>query len=76
VRGAGLFFGIELARDGVPQPAAAHDVVEGMRQRGVLMGRTGRQQHILKLRPPMPFSRSNADQAVGTLVDVLKGIPA
>ena len=76
MRGAGLFFGIELARDGVAAPDAAHHVVERMRQRGVLMGRIGRQQHILKLRPPMPFSRANADQALETLAEVLKGIPA
>jgi 4-aminobutyrate aminotransferase-like enzyme len=76
VRGTGLFFGIELARDGAPAAEAAHDVVEGMRQQGVLMGRIGRQQHILKLRPPMPFSRANADQAVRTLADVLRDIPA
>jgi 4-aminobutyrate aminotransferase-like enzyme len=76
VRGTGLFFGIELARDGVPAPEAARRVVEGMRQCGVLMGRIGRHQHILKLRPPMPFARGNADQAVQTLADVLRDIPA
>jgi 4-aminobutyrate aminotransferase-like enzyme len=32
--------------------------------------------NILKLRPPMPFSRGNADLAVGTLAEVLKDIPA
>ncbi|WP_343080532.1 aspartate aminotransferase family protein [Ostreiculturibacter nitratireducens] len=76
VRGGGLFFGIELMRDGRPATEDARRIVEGMRERGVLMGRIGRAQHILKLRPPMPFSRENADLAVGTLAEVLAGVPA
>jgi 4-aminobutyrate aminotransferase-like enzyme len=76
VRGMGMFFGIELAADGDPAPDAAKAVVEGMRENGILMGRIGRQQHILKLRPPMPFSRANADQAVDLLDKVLKDLPA
>jgi 4-aminobutyrate aminotransferase-like enzyme len=75
VRGVGLFFGIELARGGEPAIEAARHVVERMRERGVLMGRVGRAQHILKLRPPMPFSRENADLAVGHLAEVLAEMP-
>ncbi len=67
VRGVGLFFGIELARDGKPATAEAAAIVEAMRRRGVLMGRIGRHQQILKLRPPLPFSRENADMAVAAL---------
>ncbi len=76
VRGVGMFFGIELAADGVAATGAARTVVERMRERGILMGRIGRQQHILKLRPPMPFSRGDADHAVGTLAGILRDIPA
>ncbi len=67
VRGVGLFFAVELARDGAPASAEAARVVEAMREAGVLMGRGGRAQHILKLRPPMPFTRENADMAVAAL---------
>lgn len=76
VRGAGLFFGMELVRDGAPAARDAAQIVEQMRDRGVLMGRIGRQQHILKIRPPMPFSRGNADLAAGHLADVMAGIVA
>ena len=75
-RGTGLFFGVELARDGVPAPEAAAAVVEGMKARGVLIGRIGRAQHILKLRPPMPFSRENADMAVAALAGALAEVRA
>jgi len=71
VRGLGLFFAVEFAQAGRPAPEVCGQVVERMRQRGVLLGRVGRQQHILKLRPPMPFSRENADIAIGTLAEVL-----
>ncbi len=76
VRGAGMFFAVELARDGVPDADAARTAVEAMRARGVLIGRIGRQQHILKLRPPMPFSRADAEMAVWTLAEVMRGIRA
>ena len=76
VRGAGLFFGIELARDGVPATAEAGAVVEGMRDMGVLMGRVGRAQHVLKIRPPMVFDRGHAEMAVERLEAVLRRIPA
>lgn len=75
IRGYGLFFGIEFADGGRPAPAITGQVVEKMRERGILLGRVGRAQHILKMRPPMPFSRQNADMLVGTLADVLREIP-
>jgi 4-aminobutyrate aminotransferase-like enzyme len=75
-RGAGLFFGIELARDGKPAPDAAGRVVERMREEGILMGRGGREQHILKIRPPMVFDQSHADLLISTLSRVLAEIPA
>ena len=76
VRGRGMFFGIELAEGEAPRPEAAARVVEGMRRRGILMGRIGRHQHILKLRPPMPFGRAHAEMAVTALQDALNEVAA
>ena len=77
VRGQGLFFGVALlTAEGAPATELAAKIVEAMKDRGVLIGRIGRKMNILKLRPPMPFSRGNADLAVGTLAEVLKDIPA
>lgn len=75
VRGAGLFFGVELVRDGLPASDDAARVVEAMKRRGVLMGRIGRHQHILKIRPPLPFSRSDADFAASALAEALAEVP-
>ncbi|TCO73302.1 aspartate aminotransferase family protein [Rhodovulum euryhalinum] len=71
-RGAGLFLGAEFAHpDHTPATGFAERLVEGLRQRGILAGRIGRQMNTLKIRPPMPFSRDNADLLVDTLDEVL-----
>src|SRR3954451_22126441 len=57
VRQIGLAIGVEVADGG-----SARNVVEGMRQMGVLIGTTGRAGNVLKIRPPLVFSRANADQ--------------
>ncbi len=74
-RGQGLFFGIEFVQDGAPATEFAANVVEQMRQRGVLMNRIGRDMNTLKMRPPMPFSQENADFALDLLEDVISEIP-
>ncbi len=78
VRGAGFFQGMELVRDASMDPAEefAGQVVEGMRRRGILMGRTGRGGNVLKIRPPMCFSREDADVLADTLSEVLESLPA
>lgn len=66
-RGVGLFFALELARAGQPDGPLAARIVEAMRARGVLMGRVGRAQHILKLRPPMVFGAVEMEAVVAAL---------
>jgi len=72
VRGTGLFFAVELVGDRAaksPAPAEAGRLVNLMRERGVLIGRIGPHDNILKIRPPMVFTREHAD----ILVDALDG---
>ena len=71
VRGAGLFLGADILRDGAPAPDRAARLVNLMRDEGVLISATGPQGHILKLRPPLPFSESNAAQVVETVARLL-----
>ena len=76
VRGLGLFLGVEfLLPDGSPATTFAAEVVERMVGRGVLMNRIGRAMNTLKMRPPMVFSRAQADFVVDGLADVLAGMP-
>ncbi len=77
VRGSGLFFGAELVLDRAEKTPAAEmatRVVNEMRERGVLMNKLGIHQNATKIRPPMPFSRENADLMLSTLDDVLGGL--
>ena len=70
VRGLGLFLGIELVtnRD-TKQPATdiARAVCNIARRRGILMGTEGPFDNVLKMRPPMIFSKANADHLLGVL---------
>lgn len=77
IRGAGLFFGAELVLDRsekTPAADVATRVINEMRERGVLMGKLGIHQCSTKIRPPMPFSKQNADLMLETLDDVLAGL--
>ncbi len=74
VRGRGLFFGIDLVegRDTrQPAPEKAKKIVNRMRHRGVLMSKIGEHDNVLKLRPPLVFSKKNADLLTDTLDEVL-----
>ena len=77
VRGSGLFLGAELVQDRTSKEPAVEEtgrIVNGMRERGVLIGDTGMYDNVLKIRPPMPFSRDEADLLLSTLDDVLSAI--
>jgi len=74
VRGFGLFFGAEIVADRNTREAApdlAEAIVNEMRQRGVLIGKTGIYGNVLKFRPPMPFSVDHARLATETLGQAL-----
>lgn len=76
IRGSGLFLAVDLVEDRElrePASALAKTVVNGLRERGVLTGSIGPHDNILKLRPPMVFSRENADHFLGILDQVLAG---
>jgi len=56
VRGEGLFIGVELENE-----ERALSVVNELRARGVLLAASGPLNNVLKVRPPLPFSREDAD---------------
>lgn len=74
IRGSGLFIAVELVKDRrslEPATAFTADVVNGLRNRGVLTGSIGPDANILKLCPPMVFSKQNADYMLGILDETL-----
>ncbi|WPE23775.1 aspartate aminotransferase family protein [Shinella zoogloeoides] len=75
VRGAGLFVGVEIVSDPATKRADAAlttRIVNGLRRRRVLISASGPRANVLKIRPPLVFSRENADMLLEALEDVLK----
>lgn len=64
VRGAGLYVGVEMVTDPerkTPDRAGAHDLVNAMRDRKVLISVCGSDGNVLKVRPPLVFSDTDVD---------------
>lgn len=73
LRGSGLFLGVELVRDRetlAPATEEADLIVNRMREKNILFGTDGPFHNVLKIRPPMPFSESDADRLIQTLSEV------
>jgi 4-aminobutyrate aminotransferase-like enzyme len=66
VRGRGLLVGVELA-----SAEQAERVVNQLRNDGILIGRTGRDENVLKIRPPLVFADEHADILVEALSQVI-----
>ena len=70
VRGRGLFLGIDLVKDRAsrtPDADTALKMINLMKDEGVLISKHGRYENVLKIRPPMVFSKDNADQLLAAL---------
>jgi len=76
VRGSGLFIGVELVRDRKtlePATNEAAEIVNRLREEGILIGTDGPHHNVLKIRPPMPFTIEDADVLASTLASTLSG---
>ena len=74
IRGQGLFFGAELVTDRAaktPAPQEADQLVNLLRQEGILTGTLGVHRCTLKIRPPMTFTRAHTDLLIHTLDELL-----
>jgi 4-aminobutyrate aminotransferase-like enzyme len=75
VRGSGLFLGIELVEDSVsrePAPRQARRLVERMRDQKILLSVDGPQHNVIKIKPPLVFSREDAERLLASLGRVLE----
>lgn len=75
IRGTGLFLALELVDDRdekTPASTLTRQVVNGLRDRGVLTGSIGPDANILKLRSPLVLSRDNADFMLAQLDQTLR----
>jgi 4-aminobutyrate aminotransferase-like enzyme len=66
VRGRGLLAGVQLSSGEL-----AETVVDALREEGVLVGRTGKNDDVLKIRPPLVFDDEHAEILVSAVDSVL-----
>jgi len=74
VRGLGLFIGFELVRDAetlAQDGEVASRLVNRMREAGVLLATDGPAHNVIKIKPPMVFSRPSADFLLARLDSML-----
>ncbi len=79
IRGSGLFLGIDLVTDPAtraPAPNQASYVINRLRERGILAGTDGPHHNVIKLRPPLLFSDSDASLFTSILEEILREDPA
>ena len=74
MRGAGLFIGADICRDGAPDGALAGRIVNDLRRARVLISATGPAGHTLKIRPPLVFTRGDAEVFLDRLAGVLSAL--
>lgn len=76
VRGAGLFIGLEFSEPGsrAPAPAIATAVINGLKDRGILIGAAGYHGNTLKIRPPLVFTEEHVDVFIDGIDEALAEI--
>ncbi|MCD0474327.1 aminotransferase class III-fold pyridoxal phosphate-dependent enzyme [Flavobacterium sp. EDS] len=77
VRGHGLFIGAEMVKDRTTMEPAIPEidiVVEKMKEKGYLLSTDGPLHNVLKIKPPIPFNKQNADEMVQFLEESLNEI--
>jgi 4-aminobutyrate aminotransferase-like enzyme/Ser/Thr protein kinase RdoA (MazF antagonist) len=74
VRGSGLFLGVDLVRDQDTREPATEEaayIVNRLRECGVLIGTDGPGDNVIKLRPPLIFSETDAKLFTSILETIL-----
>ncbi len=72
VRGQGLFLGFEMADENKkPLTDQAAYLTDRMKELGILMSTDGKDNNVLKIKPPIVFSRENTNELLFRLKTVL-----
>jgi len=73
VRGSGLFIGIEIVEDKqtkLPATKSAIEIINRMKENGILLSTDGPFNNVLKIKPPMVFTRENATTIIECFKDL------
>lgn len=73
IRGEGLFLGIELTDAALtPLPYQTNYLANRMKAFRILMSIDGPQHNVLKIKPPMCFSKQDADYLIASMTQILE----
>ncbi len=75
VRGSGLFIGVELIKNennSEPDTHLANHIKNELRNRNILISTDGPFDSVLKTKPPLCFTKENAQQVTDQIYEVLK----
>ena len=77
VRGQGLFLGVEWVTDRsaqAPNRAGAERIVNALKEKGFLLGNSGAFGNVVKIRPPLVFSRANATAFLAAFAETVREV--
>ncbi|MCW0213714.1 MAG: aminotransferase class III-fold pyridoxal phosphate-dependent enzyme [Pseudonocardia sp.] len=77
IRGKGLMVGVELVvpgsgTPGAPSPALASAVLQGCKERGLLVGKGGLKGNVLRIAPPLSLKAAEAAEGLSLLTAALQ----
>lgn len=72
VRGSGLFLGVEIInQEGKANTLLASQIKNNLRENYILIGTDGPHNNVLKIKPPLYFSRANADALIAAIASAI-----
>lgn len=75
IRGSGLYLGVEIVKDREtlePDPIRCESIIKNLRDRRVLISRTGPAGNVLKVRPPVAFTAADVSRFLETFAILAK----
>ena len=76
LRGKGLMLAIETVKPGGTEPdaAMAGAIMEGTKERGLLVGKGGLYGNVLRLAPPLSITDEEAEEGALIIVDTIRAL--
>ncbi len=74
VRGKGLMLGMELCgAEKEPLAAVTDDILEKLKEDGIILGKNGRNRNVLAFQPPLVINENDIDYLAARLDAALAG---
>ena len=74
IRGSGLFLGVDIVKNiesKEPDTSMAKHIINELKKNFILTGTDGPADNVIKIKPPLCFTRSNVDHLTNKLNDIL-----